>query len=58
MDIKSSPIKCIKDELINRILSNDESIKMPPPNFEKHLSKQDIAILQNWIANGAQFEQH
>ncbi len=47
-----------QSELINRILSDDESIKMPPPNFEKHLSKQDIAILQNWIANGAQFEQH
>ena len=47
-----------QSELINRILSDDDSIKMPPPNFEKHLSKQDIAILQNWIANGAQFEQH
>ncbi|MEC9097100.1 MAG: DUF1549 domain-containing protein, partial [Planctomycetota bacterium] len=47
-----------KSELNHRILSDDESIKMPPPDFDKHLSEKDIAILQNWITNGANYEQH
>ncbi len=47
-----------RSELITRILSNDESIKMPPADFDKHLSQQELAVLQNWIENGANFEQH
>lgn len=53
-----SPGNTAKSELINRIISDDESIKMPPADFDKHLTKEEILILQNWIANGARFEQH
>ena len=52
------PGNVAKSDLINRILSDDDSIKMPPTDFDKHLSKSDIVILQNWIANGAPYEQH
>ena len=52
------PGNVAKSDLINRILSDDDSVKMPPTDFDKHLSKSDIVILQNWIANGAPYEQH
>ena len=53
-----SPGNIAKSELINRIVSDDEAVKMPPADFGKHLTKKEVLTLQNWITNGARFEQH
>ncbi|MAQ91550.1 MAG: hypothetical protein CMM03_16970 [Rhodopirellula sp.] len=47
-----------ESELIRRIVTKDESVKMPPADFDKHLTNDQIATLKNWIANGAAYEQH
>tara|TARA_B100000676_G_scaffold49840_3_gene48862 strand:- start:6507 stop:9650 length:3144 start_codon:yes stop_codon:yes gene_type:complete len=47
-----------QSELIQRILSDDEALMMPPADFDKHLSEADINTIKNWIANGAAYEQH
>lgn len=44
-------------ELIHRILSTDESDVMPPHETNKPLTKQEITILQQWVAQGAKWSQ-
>ena len=46
------------DELANRITSHDEYEVMPPPEFKKPLSAEQVAVLQQWIKRGAPFEKH
>ena len=41
-----TPGDIAKSELNHRILSNDESTKMPPPDFDKHLSEKDMFFYQ------------
>lgn len=45
-------------EAIRRILSEDESEKMPPPDSEKKLSAEEIEILTKWVEQGAEWSQH
>jgi hypothetical protein len=45
-------------ELLKRITSEDSELRMPPAKMEKHLSESQIAILRQWIADGAQYEGH
>ncbi|WP_417740345.1 PSD1 and planctomycete cytochrome C domain-containing protein [Rosistilla oblonga] len=42
-----------ESELIRRIVSDDESEKMPPPDSEKQLTAAAIADLKHWIDSGA-----
>jgi hypothetical protein len=44
--------------LIDRLLSNDLDLVMPPPYSKRRPTKKQIAILQKWIAQGAEFEGH
>ena len=44
--------------LIERILSRDEDDVMPPPEFKKPLTSDQIDILKRWISDGAKWENH
>ncbi|MBA3480395.1 MAG: DUF1549 domain-containing protein, partial [Pirellulales bacterium] len=45
-------------ELIARITSDDESLRMPPIDSHKTLSPQEIETLRRWIAAGAPWRKH
>ena len=47
-----------KSALIERIFSDDPDAVMPPPESGKSLSRDEIALLEQWIAQGASFEEH
>ncbi|MEO8464783.1 MAG: DUF1553 domain-containing protein [Gammaproteobacteria bacterium] len=47
-----------KSELVRRITSQDPEERMPPESAHKTLSKQQIAILAQWIDNGAEYRPH
>lgn len=45
-------------ELIVRIASDDESLRMPPAEHGEALTKAEIETLRRWIAEGAKYAQH
>ncbi len=45
-------------ELIARIVSDDADLLMPPPETKKPLSPQQIALLRNWVEQGAEYQLH
>ena len=45
-------------ELIARITSDDESLRMPPEDSHKTLTAEEIDILRRWIAEGAEWQSH
>jgi hypothetical protein len=47
-----------KSELYRSITSTDPDIKMPPKEAHKTLSARDVAVIERWIAQGAQYKQH
>ncbi|MBP7140654.1 MAG: DUF1553 domain-containing protein [Opitutaceae bacterium] len=47
-----------QSEMIVRILSDDESERMPPRESNKHISPAQVAILKQWISEGAAYERH
>ncbi len=47
-----------KSELLERILSTDAEEIMPPPKHNKPLSKEKIATLKKWVAEGAKWSGH
>ena len=44
--------------LLERVLSEDADIRMPPPDTGKQLSKDQIEQLRRWIAEDAPYQQH
>jgi hypothetical protein len=47
-----------QSELVRRITAEEESIRMPPVYSGQKLTKQEIERLIEWIAQGAQWQQH
>ena len=47
-----------RSELVRRITAEDPDERMPPESTHKTLSKRDIAILAQWIDNGAEYRPH
>ena len=47
-----------ESELLQRIVSADPNLVMPPADSDKKLSPRDVAILKKWIEQGAQYEGH
>jgi hypothetical protein len=47
-----------RSEVYKRITSTDPDIKMPPKEAHKTLSARDVAVIERWIAQGAQYKQH
>jgi hypothetical protein len=45
-------------ELIARVTSTDDEVKMPPPDSGKQLSSGEIELLRRWIAQGANWSRH
>ena len=45
-------------ELIHRIVSEDPSIMMPPPDSHLELTSDEKEILRKWIDQGAKYERH
>ncbi len=44
--------------LIDRITSEDEEERMPPPDSGKSLTAEQIELLTKWIAEGAEYKKH
>jgi Protein of unknown function (DUF1553)/Protein of unknown function (DUF1549)/Planctomycete cytochrome C len=47
-----------QSELMARIQSTDPDVRMPPPKFDKKLTKQQNEMLEKWIASGAPYQGH
>ena len=47
-----------ESELIRRIVSNDESERMPPPHFSEKLTEKEAELFKSWVASGAKYSKH
>jgi hypothetical protein len=47
-----------QSELIRRIVSADDSYRMPPPQTHKKLTAIEIETLRRWIEQGAEYQPH
>ena len=45
-------------ELWNRISTTDPEHRMPPVDFDKKLDPSEIALIRDWLRQGAQWERH
>ncbi len=45
-------------ELVRRIESSDDDLRMPPPGSGKPLSRHERELLRTWINEGAEWKQH
>ncbi len=45
-------------ELLRRLIVDDESERMPPPEFGAKFTKEETALIEQWIRDGAKWEQH
>ena len=52
------PGKPDASELIHRILTDDPDEVMPPPKTKKTISKREVALLKQWITEGAEYAGH
>jgi len=52
------PGKPDESELVARITADDADLKMPPEKSGKQLTKAEVQLLREWIAQGAEFEAH
>ncbi|PQO35255.1 chromosome segregation protein [Blastopirellula marina] len=53
------PGKPDESELLLRLLTDDESMQMPPPESKKpHLTKREIDLIKAWIEQGAVWSPH
>ena len=47
-----------KSELVTRIFSDDDDVRMPPPESNLTLTAEQKELLRRWIAEGAKFAEH
>lgn len=47
-----------RSELVRRILSTDDSERMPPPDSRKSLNDAEKDLLRRWVAEGAEYQPH
>ncbi len=45
-------------EIVRRLLSHDDDVRMPPTKFNKKLSPEQIAKIKLWIEQGASWDEH
>jgi len=57
-DIAIVPGKADVSELVRRIIAADADLQMPPPTSGKKLTRWQIDLLKQWIAEGAEYEGH
>ncbi|MEO1991936.1 MAG: c-type cytochrome domain-containing protein, partial [Pirellulales bacterium] len=51
------PGKISESEMMNRILSRDPDLIMPPADSHKHLNDDEVSILHRWIEQGAHYKE-
>jgi hypothetical protein len=47
-----------RSELIARIVTDDQDLKMPPADSTKSLTKEQIELLRKWVIQGANWQEH
>lgn len=47
-----------QSEIVRRILSEEEDIRMPPPHFGQPLTDREINLIRRWITQGAEYAKH
>lgn len=47
-----------RSKLIDRIYHKDPEMKMPPPESNLTLTEYEIAVLEKWIDQGAEYKEH
>lgn len=52
------PGNAAESELVLRVRSPHEDEVMPPPDSNKKLSAREMDVLERWIAQGAEYQQH
>lgn len=52
------PGKPDESYLIHKVSSKDPKIRMPPPEHGNALSAREIALLRQWISEGAHWQEH
>lgn len=52
------PGDCSESVLIQRITSDDPSLRMPPADSGKNLTPEQIELLKRWVAEGAAWKEH
>jgi len=52
------PGKPSESELIKRLRTSDLDDLMPPPEAKRPLTAEQIAVLERWVAEGAQYDRH
>ena len=52
------PGKPAESELLKRLLSSDDGVRMPPANSGKKISPAQIELVKRWIADGAEYQGH
>jgi hypothetical protein len=52
------PGKSAESDLVERVLSDEPSERMPPPRTKKRLTSQQIQLLRRWIDQGAPWSRH
>ncbi len=52
------PGKPEESELVKRITATNPDLMMPPPSSHKSLSGEQVQVLQDWIRQGAPWEDH
>ena len=52
------PGKPEQSELLQRILSDDKSRRMPPAKAKKELTKEQVELIRAWIQQGAKYQKH
>jgi hypothetical protein len=45
-------------ELVRRIASLDDEVRMPPPHFGQRLTDKELDLIQRWIRQGANYSKH
>ena len=66
LDVRSVAIEMLaivpkhpdESSIVARITSDDQDERMPPASANKPLSEKQIAILKQWISEGANYEEH
>ncbi len=52
------PGKPEESRLLQRLESSDPEEQMPPPTSHRRVSREQIALVRQWIAEGAAYEKH
>jgi len=45
-------------ELIRRVTSDDDDVRMPPEDAERQLEPSEVDILRRWVEQGAEWKEH